>query len=112
MPGDGQEARMTRSLFAATILLTTLSAVPLAAETRDHSATWPGDSSMQAPPGHRQPTRWLEQVGKDNAQLDAAGGGEVTGANEVQSEENALARRIEEENDRLDAELRGICRGC
>ena len=103
---------MMRSLFAAAILLTTLTTVPLAAETRDHSATWPGDSSMQAAPGHRQPTPWLEQVGRDNEQLDAAGGGDVTGANEVQSEENALARRIEEENDRLDAELRGICRGC
>jgi hypothetical protein len=37
---------------------------------------------------------------------------EVKGADQVQSGENALAKRIEEENVRLDRLLRGICRGC
>jgi hypothetical protein len=37
---------------------------------------------------------------------------EVKGADQVQSGEDALAKRIDEENVRLDRLLRGICRGC
>ena len=37
---------------------------------------------------------------------------DVKGADPVQSDENALAKRIEEENTRVDRLLRGICRGC
>jgi hypothetical protein len=37
---------------------------------------------------------------------------EVEGADQVQSGEDALAKRIDEENVRLDRVLRGICRGC
>ena len=37
---------------------------------------------------------------------------DVKGADQVQSGENALAKRIDEENVRLDRLLRGICRGC
>jgi hypothetical protein len=37
---------------------------------------------------------------------------DVKGADQVQSDENALAKRIDEENARLDRFLRGICRGC
>ena len=39
-------------------------------------------------------------------------GDNVKGADQVQSDENALAKRIEEENARVDRLLRGICRGC
>jgi hypothetical protein len=38
--------------------------------------------------------------------------GDVTGAGQAHSNENALARRIEEENAYLDRLVRGICRGC
>jgi len=37
---------------------------------------------------------------------------EVKGADQVQSGEDGLAKRIDEENVRLDRLLRGICRGC
>ena len=37
---------------------------------------------------------------------------EVNGADQVESGEDALAKRIDEENARLDRLLRGICRGC
>ena len=37
---------------------------------------------------------------------------DVKGVDQVQSDENALAKRIDEENARLDRLLRGICRGC
>jgi hypothetical protein len=37
---------------------------------------------------------------------------EVKGADQVESGEDALAKRIDEENVRLDRLLRGICRGC
>jgi hypothetical protein len=39
-------------------------------------------------------------------------GHDVKGADQVQSGEDALAKRIDEENARLDRLLRGICRGC
>jgi hypothetical protein len=46
------------------------------------------------------------------AQVRQPTGDNVKGADQVQSGENALAKRIEEENVRLDRLLRGICRGC
>jgi hypothetical protein len=36
----------------------------------------------------------------------------VTEAEQVKSEENGLSKVIEEENERLDRLLKGICRGC
>jgi hypothetical protein len=46
------------------------------------------------------------------AQVRQPTGDNVKGADQVQSDENALAKRIDEENVRLDRLLRGICRGC
>ena len=46
------------------------------------------------------------------AQVRQPTGDNVKGADQVQSGENALAKRIDEENVRLDRLLRGICRGC
>ena len=68
---------------------------------------------MQAPVGHRQPTRNDVEIERANEQLDLpAGQDSITGAGQVQSEEDAFAKMIEQENGRLDRELRGICRGC
>jgi hypothetical protein len=54
-----------------------------------------------------------ESVAKDNELFDLpTNQDKVIGAEQVESEENALAKRIEQENAQLDRELRGICRGC
>ena len=109
-----------RSIFAAIIVLSASLAVIQAAQAEAQ----PGHGIWQAPVGHRQPT--LEDVkdaeheafdpknvAKDNELLGLPPSQDnVGGADHVQSEENALAKRIEQENDRLDRQLQGICRGC
>ena len=113
-----------RSIFAAIIMLSASTAVGHTAEAQKHARIQPGYGYMHAPVGHRQPTQDdvtganevqfdKKSVEKDNALLDLpASQDSITGANQVQSEENALAKMIEQENARLDRELRGICRGC
>lgn len=46
------------------------------------------------------------------AQVRQPSRNDVKGADQVQPDENALAKRIEEENARLDRLFRSICRGC
>ena len=104
-----------RSIFARIILLSASTLVVPAAGAEKPVQIQPGYGYYmqdQAPVGHRQPTQDYTKIEKDNAQLDVAPTQEVTGAYQVQSAENALARLIEQENDRLDRQLRGICRGC
>jgi hypothetical protein len=109
-----------RSIFAAIIMLSASTPVVHTAQAQRHAQPSYGD--MQAPVGHRQPTRDdvtgdnqvdKESVAKDNELLDLpTNQDKVIGAEQGESEENALAKRIEQENARLDRELRGICRGC
>jgi hypothetical protein len=113
-----------RSIFAAIIVLSASTVVVDAAEARRHARIQPGYGHMQAPVGHRQPTRDdvtganqvqfnKKGVEKHNERFDLPPSQEkVIGANPVESEENRLAKTIEQENVRLDRELRGICRGC
>jgi hypothetical protein len=111
-----------RSIFAAIIMLSASTPVVHTAQAQRHAQTQPSYGDMQAPVGHRQPTRDdvtgdnqvdKESVAKDNELLDLpTNQDKVIGAEQVESEENALAKRIEQENARLDRELRAICRGC
>jgi hypothetical protein len=113
-----------RSIFAAIIMLSASTAVGHTAEAQGHARIRPGHGYMQAPVGHRQPTQHdvtganqiqfdKKRVEKDDELLDLpATRDKVIGADQVDSEENALAKMIEQENARLDRELRGICRGC
>jgi len=113
-----------RSILAAIIMLSASTAVGHSAEAHKHARIQPGYGYMQAPVGHRQPIQDdvtganqiqfdKKRVEKDNELLDLpTTQGKVIGADQVQSEENALAKMIEQENARLDRELRGICRGC
>jgi hypothetical protein len=99
--------------FRATIMLSASTAVGHTAEAQRHAQTQPGYGYMQAQVGHRQPTRNDVEIESANEQLDLpASQDSITGADQVQSEEDAFAKMIEEENGRLDRELRGICRGC
>jgi hypothetical protein len=113
-----------RSIFAAIIMLSASTAVGHCAEAQKHAQIQPGYGYMRAPVGHRQPIRHdvtganqlqfdKKSVEKDNKLLDLPPTQDkVIGADQVQSEESALAKTIEQENARLDRELRGICRGC
>jgi hypothetical protein len=113
-----------RSIFAGIIIMAASTVLVHTAEAQKHARIQPGYAYMQAPGGHRQPTQDgvtgtnqvqfdKNRVEKDNELLDLPPTRDkVIGANQVESEENALAKMIEQENARLDRELKGICRGC
>ena len=113
-----------RTIFAGIIMLSASTAVVHTAQAQRHAQTQRGYGYMPAPVGHRQPTQDdvtganqvqfdKKSVEKDNELLDLpTTQDKVIGADHVESEENALAKKIEQENARLDHELRGICRGC
>jgi hypothetical protein len=103
-----------RTIFVAIIMLSASTAVVHAAQAQRHAQIQPGYGYMQAPVGHRQPTQDdVKKIAKDNALLDLpASQDSITGADQVQSEENTLAKMIEHENEWLDRQLKGICRGC
>jgi hypothetical protein len=113
-----------RSICAAIIMLSASTGIGHTAEVQKHARIQSGYGYMRAPVGHRQPTKDhvtganqvqfdKKRVEKDNELLDLpTTQGQVIGADQVQSEENALGKMIEQENARLDRELRGICRGC
>jgi hypothetical protein len=113
-----------RSIFAGIIILSASTAVVHTAEAQKHARIQPAYGYMQAQLDHRQPTQDdvtgatqvqfdKESVEKDNELLNLPPTQDnVIGADQVESEEGALAKRIEQENARLNGELRGICRGC
>jgi hypothetical protein len=113
-----------RSIFAAIIMLSVSTAVGHAAEAQKHAQIQPGYGYVRAPVGYRQLTQDdvtgagqaqfdKNSVEKDNEMLDQpTTRNQVIGADQVESEENGLARTIEHENEQLDRQLRGICRGC
>jgi len=86
---------MMRSIFAGIIMFSAPTPVAHAAEAQYDAPLQPGYGYMQAPVGHEQQTQ-----------------DDVNGADHIQFDENALAKKIEQENERLDRELRGICSGC
>jgi hypothetical protein len=112
------------SIFAAIIMLSASTAVGHSAEAQKHARIGPAYGYMQAPVGHRQPVEHevtganqvqfdKKRVEKDNELLDVPSTrGKIIGADQIQSEENGLAKMIEQENARLDRQLKGICRGC
>jgi hypothetical protein len=112
-----------RAIFAGIIIVAASTALH-AAESQKQARIQPAYGYMQAPAGHRQPTKDdvtgahqvqfdKKSLDKDNELLDLPSTQDkVLGADQVESEENALAKTIEQENARLDRQLRGICRGC
>jgi hypothetical protein len=102
-----------RSIFAGIIVLST-SMVAHAAEAHKQAPGLPGYDYVQAPVGDRRPTQDDRMViDKDNQQLGLpARQGNRLDASQVDSEENALSKRIEQDNARLDREIRGICPSC
>jgi hypothetical protein len=102
------------SIFAVIVMLSASIVVVHTAQAQNHIQSPPGYGYMSAPIGHRQPTQHdVKEIEKDDEQLDRpASQDNIVGPDQVQSEENALAKLIEQENGRLDRQLKGICRGC
>jgi hypothetical protein len=105
-----------RSIFAGIIMLSASMAVVHTAQAQKH-----GCGHMQASIGHLQPTQDdvqqsrddLKKIEKDNQEVDPpAGPDDMIGGDQVHSEEDALTKRIEQDNARLDREIRGICPSC
>jgi hypothetical protein len=110
-----------RSLFAGMIMLSASMAVVNPAQAQTHPQRSPGYGYMQAPIGHRQPTQDdlqptqndLERIDKDNHALDLPASQDgVTGAGPVPTEEDALTKSIQQDDPRLDGEIRDICPSC
>jgi hypothetical protein len=113
-----------RSSFAAMIIVSASTAVVHSAEAQKFARSQPAYGYMQAPVGHRQPTQDdvtgtnqvqfdKKSIEKDNELLDLpATQDKIIGADQLQSEDNALAKMTEQENARVDREIGGICRGC
>lgn len=113
-----------RTIFVGIIMLAASTAVVHAAQAQRHAQIQPGYGYVQAQVGHQRPTQDdvtgddqlqfdKKRVQKDNDLLDLpTTQDEVMGADQVESQENALAKTIEQENTQLDHQLRGICRGC
>jgi hypothetical protein len=80
-----------------------------------------GYGSMQAPISDRRPTQDglqpsqddLQNLDKDNQQLNLpATQDDIAGAGQVQSREDALTKKIEQDDPLLDSEIRDICPSC
>ena len=90
-----------RSIFAAIIIVSASTAVVHTAEAQ----------KLVRSPNQVQFDK--TSIEKDNELLDLpTTQDKVIGADQLQSEDNALARTISQKNARLDREISGICRGC
>jgi hypothetical protein len=91
-----------RSIFAAMIIVSASIAVVHSAEVQK-----PARSANQIQFDKKS-------IEKDNELLDlpATEDKKIIGADQLQSEHNALAKTIEQENARDDRAVRGICGGC
>jgi hypothetical protein len=119
----GKRAAM-RSIFAAAIILSASTTVVHAREIPKYAEIQPGQGSMRAPVGHRQPTQRdvagarqaqpdKQTIEKDNELLGLPPNQNlVASADKIAPDENTLAKVIAEENTRLDRLVRSICRGC
>jgi hypothetical protein len=108
-----------RSILVGIAMMTACAAGLDVAQAQENAQARPGGAYLEAPVGHRQPTREDQEgtasrrrIEQDSEQLNASTQNDVDGVDDVRSHEDALARKIELENDELDRELRGICRGC
>jgi hypothetical protein len=104
-----RRSRAMRSLFVGMIALSASIAVVDAAQAQTHLQRLPSYSSMRAHIGHQRPAQYnlqptqddVEKINRDNRQLDLpASQDEITGAGQVQSEEDALTNRIRQDNPR------------
>ena len=109
-----------RSLFVGMIALSALVAVADTAQAQTHLQRLPSYGSMQTHIGHQRPAQYnlqptqddVEKIDRDNQQLDLPATRDVTGAAPIRSEEDALTRRIEQDNPLRDRQIIDICPSC
>ena len=108
-----------RSIFVGIILQSASMAAVHPAQAEQHSQRPPGYGYMQARIGHRQPTRDdpsqddFKKIEKDNGDLDLpASQDDIIGAGRVHSEEGDLTKKIEQDSERIDREIKNICPTC
>jgi hypothetical protein len=113
-----------RFIFAGIIIVSASTAVVHTADAQKLARNQPAYGYTQAPVGHRQPTQGdviganqvqfdKESIEKDNELLDLpATQDKIIGADQLRSEDNSLAKMIDQENARVDRAIRGICGGC
>ena len=106
-----------RSIFAAIIIASASTAVVHSAEVQKLAPRQPAYGYMQAPvvqdDGANQVQFDKKIIEKDNELLDLPPTqNKAIGADQLQSEDNALAKTIEQENAQDDRAVRGICGGC
>jgi hypothetical protein len=113
-----------RAIFAGLVMFAASTALVPTAQAQSPVGVEGRQAHLQAPVGHRQPTRADVTAGsqahsdkqssaQDNERLGLSPSEDpVPDADQIQSEENSVAKTIEEENDRLDRLVKGICRGC
>ena len=113
-----------RAIFAGLVTLSASTVIVPTAHARSPAGIEGGQAHMQAAVGHRQPTRAdvttgslarsdKQNIARDNERLGSSPSqAPLPGADQVQSEEDAAAKAIEQENVLIDRLIRGICRGC
>ena len=93
-----------RSIFAAIMMLSASTALVHTAQAQTRNQPSYGPNQFQSDE---------KSVERENGSLDRpASRDRVTGAGQVDSEENAHAEKTEQENTQVDRKLKGICRGC
>ena len=109
------------SLLVGVIVLSASMAVVGTAQAQTHAQRPPVYRSVHAPIGHRQPTQDdlrptrddLEKIDKDNHELDLPASQDgIAGAGPIPPEEDALTKKIEQDDAQLDREIRDICPSC
>jgi hypothetical protein len=108
-----------RWIFVGIIILSASMAVVHTAQAQKHTHGPPGYGYMQARIGHRQPIRDdpshddFKKIEKDDGDLDLpASQDDISGAGQVHSEEGDLTKKIEQDSERIDREIRNICPSC
>jgi hypothetical protein len=115
---SSKRSQTMRSIFAGIIMLSASMAFVHAAQAQRHSRRPPGYDYTQAGIGHRQPSQEdphddLQKIEKDNRDLNPpASHDDIVGAGQVESRDDALTKRIEQESEGLDREIRNICPSC
>jgi hypothetical protein len=110
-----------RSLFVGLIALSASMTIAGAAQAQTDLQRLPSYSSMPAQIGHRPPAGYnlqttqddVEKINRANRQLDLPSSqADIAGAGVIPSGEDALTKRIEQDDPQLDSEITDICPTC
>jgi hypothetical protein len=109
-----ERSRTTRSIFVAIIILSASMAVAHPAQAQQHSQRSPSYGYAQTPMDSKQSAHDdLKSIVRDNRDLELpASQDDIVGAGQVHSEEEVQTKRIDQDSERIDREIRNICPSC